>query len=113
MEREFPRGDSPTTAVTNEMADVPGFPAETEDGELVNIVSKEHKVNGVNKLTAEDGRVFREAKRGEVAGLKPYDEEDGKDPVAVVEDEEPVEPVADDVTNVTGEPVVENEQNAA
>lgn len=74
MEQELKRGDTPTTSVTNEMVGDGGFPAETEDGELVSIVSKENAVNGVNKLVAADGRIFREPKTGEAPGLKDYDQ---------------------------------------
>ena len=74
MSEEMKRGDSPTTTITNEMVGDGGFPAETETGELVSIVAKEHAVNGVNKLIAADGRIFREAKRGETPGLKDYDQ---------------------------------------
>ena len=96
MEQEMKRGDSPTTAITNAMAGDGGYPAETESGELVSIVRKENTVNGTNKLYAADGRVFREARRGEVPGLKPYDGEEDKDEKPVVEDDgqPPFEPTS-------------------
>lgn len=87
MEQEIKRGDSPTTGITNQMAGDGGFPAETETGELVSIVAKENAVNGVNKLIAADGRVFREPKLGEAPGLKDYDQG--------VPDDEPVTTEAD------------------
>lgn len=50
-------GVSDTTALTNAMAKRPGYPAETVEGEIVLIVSKQF-IDGLEVLTAEDGRKF-------------------------------------------------------
>lgn len=46
------------TAITNEMASVPGFPAQTIDGETVNIVSKVVDGQGRTLLTDADGTQY-------------------------------------------------------
>lgn len=101
MTDELKRGDTPTTAVTNEMVGKPGYPAETETGELVLIVSKESKTNGVTVLTSDDGRMFREAKPGEATGLKDYDQ-GVPDDEPVLTDEDKAELEAQESTQTSG-----------
>lgn len=50
--------DTATTAITNAMASEPGFPAETTEGDIVNIVSKKRNDQGLTIMTDSDGNEY-------------------------------------------------------